>query len=310
MRHSLPLLIVLLTTVTACSRGNEQGPPGDGTASNAAEAMDAPVPREIFAPPGRASRESGPDIGPDVAPGVAFTYRYAFRLGPDRVAEAQQAHQRLCERYGLDRCRITGMDYRAANADDIEAMLSLSLDPRIAGQFGRESVQAVIDADGTLADSQISGTDAVAQIDTTDRGRSELGARLAEIEARLRRVPENDKGELERQLESEAATLRQQIRALGEQRRGQQASLAMTPMLLRYGSGDLAPGPAPSPTLREALSETGDDFADSLTFLLVVLVRLSPWLAGAALIWAAIRYLRRRFAPRPPADPAEMALGI
>src|SRR5687767_16038880 len=109
---------------------------------------------EMRAPRGRASREAGPDIGPDAAPGVAFNYRYSFRLAAERVAEAQQEHQRLCERYGVNRCRITGMTYRAASEDDVEAMLALRLDPAIAGQLGREGVQAVLNADGALTDSE------------------------------------------------------------------------------------------------------------------------------------------------------------
>src|SRR5688572_32403970 len=117
--------------------------------------MNDSAPDEMRAPRGRASREAGPDIGPDSAPGVAFDYRYSFRLEADRVAEAQQEHQRLCERYTVNRCRITGMVYRAASEDDVEAMLSFRVDPAIAGQFGREGGQAVLGADGEMTDSGI-----------------------------------------------------------------------------------------------------------------------------------------------------------
>ena len=111
-------------------------------------------------------------------------------------------------------------------------------------------------------------------------------------------------------LESEAEALRQQIRALRGTREGQQQALATTPMTFRYGSGDLAPGPAQPTTLREALSDSGDDFMASLTFLLVVLVRLAPWMVGALLAWALVRYVRRRLAGRPLPESAEPALGI
>ena len=171
MRRSLPLLIVLLTSVAACSRANDSGSSDRGSESVAvANAVsDAAVPDEISGT--RANRATGPDIRPENAPGVAFNYRYAFRLEADRVAEAQQEHQRLCERYGVARCRITGMTYRAANVEDVEAMLSLRLDPAIAGQFGRESVQAVLNADGALTDSEISGTDVGTQLQSS-AGRS------------------------------------------------------------------------------------------------------------------------------------------
>jgi hypothetical protein len=308
VRRSLPLLILLLTSVTACSQANDSTPSGsDGESVTVANAAaDSALPTELSAPPSRASRETGPDIRPDNAPGVAFNYRYAFRLESERVAEAQQEHQRLCERYGVSRCRITGMTYRAANAEDVEAMLALRVDPAIAGQFGRESVQAVLNADGALADSEISGTDVGSQLQSSGRSLAELTARLNELEARIRRAGNADKG----MLEAEAESLRQQISALRSTREGQHQALTTTPMVFRYGSGDLAPGPAQPTTLREALADTGDDFLASLTFLLVVLVRLLPWFTAALLIWGVLRFVRRRFGAPPAPEPAEPALGI
>ena len=308
MRPSLPILIVLLTTVAACSQEVDETPPttdrtGAESVANDTATSDI-APGELPSPQGQSSRESGPDIRPSDAPGVAFSYRYAFRLAAERVAEAQQQHQRLCERYGVSRCRIAGMTYRQANEDDVEAMLALRVDPAIAGQFGRESVQAVLAADGTLTDSEITGTDVSGDIQSAGRTIAELTARLEQIEARLRTARPADKG----QLEYEAAGLRQQIRDLRSQREGQQRSLATTPILLRYGSGDLAPGPAPAPSLGEALSDTGDDFAYSATMLLVILVRLLPWAVAALLIWGLVSFLRRRLSPRPAE--AEPALGI
>ena len=308
MRRSLPLLVLLLTTVAACSRSNDSDPSDrSGTSTTTAnEAADAALPPDFAPPPTRPSREAGPDIGPANAPGVAFSYRYGFRLDAERVAEAQQEHQRLCERYGLARCRIAGMSFRAANAEDVEAMLALRVDPAIAGQIGRESVQAVLNADGELTDSEISGADVGSQLQSSGRTLAELTAQLNEVEARLRRAGNADKGVLE----AEAASLRQQISDLRGTREGQRQQLAMTPILLRYGSGDLAPGPARPPTLREALADTGDDFLGSLTFLLIVLVRLLPWATAALLIWGAVRFVRRRFGGRPTPEPAEPALGI
>ena len=298
MRLKMPLLVLLLTTATACGQIAEDAPPPDGTSadsvSNSAEAADAAA--EMRAPTSRASRESGPNIRRENAPGVAFNYRYSFRLEAERVAEAQQEHQRICENYTLDRCRITAMSYRAANEEDVEATLALQVDPAIAGRFGRESVQAVLNADGALTDSEITGTEVGTEIQSSGRTLAELGARLEQIEARLRTARPADKG----QLEYEAEALRQQIRDLRGRREGQQRSLARTPMLFRYGSGNLAPGPAPAPSLREALGDTGDDLLYSLTILLVVLVRLLPWGVAALLVWGMVRYLRRRFRQVPP----------
>ena len=305
MRRSLPILIVLLASVAACGDiADQNAPPTDtGTsdvAANATEAADT-GPAEMTVAPRQPTREAGPEIRPESAPGVAFNYRYSFRLAADRVAEAQQEHQRLCERFGVNRCRVTAMVYRAANADDVEAMLALRVDPAIAGQLGRESVQAVTNAEGRLADSEITGTDVGSNIEAADRSLAQLTARLAELEARIRTANVSDKG----QLEYEAEALRQQIRDLRNTREGQQRSLATTPMLFRYGSGDLAPGPAPEPSLRDALGETGDDFVYSLTMLLIVFVRLLPWAVAALLIWGVFRQLRRRFGLKVPPAASE-----
>jgi hypothetical protein len=286
-------MLVLLASVSACGSGISDNPTPSGdsaqdvTANSAEMSSDESV-EPAIAP--RASRESGPFIPPDIAPGVAFAYRYAFRLAADRVAEAQQEHQRICEGYGGARCRITGMSYRAQNEDDVAATLSLRVDPALAGRFGRESVRAVLDADGTLASSQIDGAQVGDQVARSGRSLAEATARLQEIETRLRTAPQRDKG----QLEYEAQTLREQIRALRDTREGQQQSLATTPIQLTYGSGDLAPGPQPAPTLSEALSESGDDLMYSATILLVILIRLLPWGIVGGLIWLLVRFLRRR----------------
>jgi len=299
VHRSIPLLALLLTTVAACSQVPDDGSPtanaGAGDLSMDANASGDAPPAEIARFPGRATREAGPEVGPDSAPGVAFAYRYAFRLDAERVAEAQQEHQRLCERYTVNRCRITGMTYRAANDRDVEAMLSFRVDPAIAGQFGRESVQAVASADGALTDSEISGTDVGSALEASGRTLAELTARLEVLEARLRAAGETDKGALE----YEAQALRQQIHDLRTTREGEQRSLATTPMLFRYGSGNLAPGPAGPPSLREAARDTGNDFLYSLNLLLVVLVRLLPWGVAGLLAWGVIRALRRRFTARP-----------
>jgi hypothetical protein len=288
------LVLLLATAAAACSQEQAFAPDSEAVSNAASEDME--LTPEAETPQGRASREAGPDIGPRTAPGVAFNYRYAFRLDAARVAEVQQEHQRLCERYTVNRCRITGMTYRAVNEDDVEAMLSFRVDPSIAGQFGRESVQAVTTAEGMLTDSEISGTEVGSAIQSAGRDLAALEAELARIEARIRdpRVP--DKGELEYQ----AQMLRQQIRDLRGRRDTQQQSLATTPMQFRYGSGALAPGFDQPPSLADALEDTGDDFLYSLTVLLVVLVRLLPWAVAGLLVWGVVRYVRRRWLPKPP----------
>jgi hypothetical protein len=304
VRRSLPFFVLLLAT-TACNRVAPDGGPAAPTAAddevaNGTAGSDLPIPPEIAAPHGRVTRESGPEVGPGTAPGVAFNYRYSFRLEAARVAEAQQEHQRICERYTVARCRIIGMTYRAANADDVEAMLAFRVDPRIAGQFGRESVQAVTAADGTLTDSEINGAEVGGAIEEAGRTIVQLEADLARIEAQLRSAGPGDKPELELQ----AQQLRQQIEQQRAGRDTQLQSLTTTPILFRYGSGNLAPGPAQATTLKQAFGDTGGDLLRSATLLLVVLVRLFPWALAALLLWGLFAFARRRWSAKPPAETA------
>ncbi len=305
MRRSLPLLALLLATAAACGRVEDNGATAPGGApadqtTNATEAADSEslsaIPPELPAPRARPSRETGPDLDPAAAPGVAFDYSYAFRLEADRVAEAQQEHQRLCARYG-PRCRITGMDYRAANEDDVEAMLSFLVDPEIAGQFGRESVRAVDAAGGELAGSEISGIEIGTAIKANTGNIEALEAELERVEARLAR-PRLRWRERER-LDEERRGLRQQIAELRSTTAAQERQLATVPMLFRYGSGAFAPGPAPRASVGEAAERAADTFLGGLNMLLIVFVTLSPWLLTALLIWGAIRFARRRLV-RPP----------
>jgi len=300
VRRSLPFLVLLLATAAACGQVEDSPStaPGNALADQAANASEtaadsdlSAIPPELTAPRGRADRQTGPDLDPQAAPGVAFDYRYSFRLEADRVAEMQQEHQQLCGRYG-PRCRITGMDYRAANEDDVEAMLSFLVDPAIAGQFGRESVRAVTAADGELTESEVNGTEIGTSLKANTGNLEELQAELERIEARL--ASRNLRWRERERLDDQRESLRQQIAALRSTTGEQERQLATTPILFRYGSGDLAPGPARQATVSEAFERSTDNFLGGLNILLVIFVTLSPWLLTGLAIWALVRFLRRR----------------
>ena len=306
MRRSIPFLVLLLAT-TSCSRGPDRSgsAPSDQMSNAAAEST-----ADMAAPPGmgaegRASREAGPNVGPTAAPGVAFNYRYAFRLAAPRISEVQERHAQMCERLTVARCRITGMHYRVVNESDIEAMLAFKLDPAAARHFGREAIGVVVQHEGMLTESEISGVDVGTSIRAAGRSLAELEAELARIEARLRQGVSASERE---RLDYEAQQLRAQIRAVRESRDTQQESLATTPMVFRYGSGDLVPGFAPRPTLRQALDDAGQSFLDGVYILLRIVIALLPWALTLGLIAWIVALVRRRWFPKktPPAPtPAE-----
>lgn len=289
MRRTLPFLVLLLAT-TACGGRTDSS---DGASNASSSEASAPVESgDVALPTDSSSRAAGPDIGPAVAPDVAFAYRYGFRLAADRIATVQGQHQQICERLTLARCRITGMTYRAENEEDVEATLAFAVDPAVAGAFGREAVAQVNAADGTVAESNITGEDAGSPLRANQRQRGDLEAELARLETRLRGL---DPAAAEKTgLEARAAQLRDQLRALREAGNSQQEALATTPIVFRYGAGRYAPGPAPAPTLGETVQASGEGALAGLLVLLRILIVLAPWTIAGLLGWWGVRVLRRR----------------
>jgi len=176
MRPALPLMILLLAT-TSCGKPAEQGSPPPRTEFEADEAPASPA-----AERSRTDAATGPGISPTAAPGVAFNYNYSYALAWQRVAEMQERHAAMCEELTVARCRITGMHYRVLGPEDIEARLELKLDPAVARAFGRRASEAVLQADGMVTETEISGVDAGGQIRqaNTDISRLQASDRLAQ----------------------------------------------------------------------------------------------------------------------------------
>jgi len=302
MRRSLPLIALLLAT--ACSRESEE------TRTTSQDLKTYSV--EEAAPPSVASTDaagSPPAIGPSAAPGVAFNYRYAFRLPGERISAVQEQHAAACEKLGLDRCRITGMRYRLLGEEDVEAMLAFKLDPAIARQFGKNGIEAVARADGMLVDSEISGEDAGADIDRATRSVAQFQEDLDRIEGQLARGGLRSAERAE--LQAQADRLRESIRAARANREERRESLAKTPMVFNYGSGDVAPGFDDRAPVMAALEEAWDNVVAGFATLLLVFLSLLPWaIVLVFLLWLVRRYgaaIRRFFNPVAPVQRVEPA---
>lgn len=292
MRHSLPLIALLLVAGCGQAERDRQGQE-DLKTYDAVESADMSAPSPASPSVVNASAGAGPDVGPTAAPGVAFNYRYAFRLAAPRIAEVQEQHAQLCERLTVARCRITGMLYRVVNDRDIEAALAFKLDPSIARHFGRGAVEAVVRAEGMLTESEITGTDVGGAIQAAGRNIAELNDELRRIEAQLaRRGLSSDE---RARLEYDARQLRESIRANRTGREQNQESLATTPMVFRYGSGELVPGFDTRPSYGRALERARDNFLDGVAILFVILVTALPWALVLLAIWWVARVGRRRW---------------
>ena len=292
----------LIAIAAACSPGEERQSSEDLQTFDASEsaspqgsdmALDSPPP-----PPGvesRQDRTAGPNVSPTAAPGVAFNYRYAFRLPAARVDQVQEQHARTCEQLGIARCRITGMKYRVDRDGDIEGMLAFKLEPSLARRFGRSALDSVLQAEGMLVDAEISGTDVGSSIRAATRNIAEMTEELNRIETRLaqRNVPAAERT----RLEYEAQQLRQSIRASRTNREDNEESLATTPMVFHYGSGELAPGFDGDRSFAKVAERARDNFLDGLIVLFVVVVTLLPWLLLGGLAWWIVRRVRRHVWP-------------
>ncbi|SOB87238.1 hypothetical protein SAMN06297144_2365 [Sphingomonas guangdongensis] len=236
------------------------------------------------------AREGGPGVEVTAAPGVAFSYHYAFRLPAARIAAAQEAHAQACERLGVTRCRITGMRYSVVNEERIDASLAFKLAPALARSFGRAGIAAIERADGMLAAAEITGTDVGSGIARDEAGQRAAAGERARIERDLARPGLTG---------AERAELLRQRAALDDQVRGTAAavaegrdSLASTPMLFDYATGEAIRGVGPRSTIARAVAT----FMESAEWTFATLLWLLATLGPPLLLLAVLALLWRRFA--------------
>ena len=295
------LVVSLLLATAACGRQSSERSSQDLKSYDVQSAPASPVAEQASDSDSSAARMAPPAIAPTAAPGVAFNYRYAFRLAGERIGAVQEEHALACEKLGITRCRITGMRYRLAGDDDIEAMLAFKLDPVLARAFGKEGIAAVTRAEGMLVDAEISGEDVGSKISAARRTEAELDEELKRVVAELARP--GLRGAERAELQIRVQQLRDQIRATRTTRGEQQESLATTPMVFNYGSGELVPGFDGRPRLRQALDDALGNFLGGLAWIFVALVTLLPWaLVAGLLAWAGRRLARRFMPPAPPPE--------
>ena len=272
--------------LAACSQKAENSP-----------ANDAPVTTDI-SDRSSSGQPDAPAIGVTAAPGVAFAYDYAFRLPSDAIAKTQEVHAQACEKLGVARCRITGMRYRLLGENNIEAMLAFKLDPAIARGFGKDAVAAVDAAKGKLVDAAVSGTDAGAEIRRLDVQRGRTEATIARIDAQL--TDPRSKGSEREELQRQRDALTQTVAAAKDDTGAQQASLATTPMVFRYGSGAAVRGFDPSAPLTSAADTAIGSVQFTLAFVLGAVALFGPpgvLVLVAVLIWRRFRPARMAAMP-------------
>lgn len=282
----LTLVLPLFALVSGCGQKSENHQSRDvavtGVATQDLKSFEA---SEAAA----GASAAGPNIGVSSAPGIAFNYRYAFRLPNAKIASVQEQHAQMCEKLGINRCRITGLRYQLVDEDEVSAMLAFKLDPALARQFGKDGVAGVVAAEGMVVDSEISGVDAGSDIKAADKAIAQFQDELNRIEARLAQKLSNEE---RLRLTDEAATLRGEMRSTKDGRATSKESLATTPMEFNYGSGRVIPGFDGASPLSDAWKTAVASFLTMLGFILIATGALLPWLGLGALCW----WLWRTFA--------------
>ncbi|MEZ5743786.1 MAG: DUF4349 domain-containing protein [Sphingomonadaceae bacterium] len=284
-------LAATLALTAACSQeaGHEEGASAEVAADMAPTSAREAVEME-------AAGESAPGLTTTAAPGVAFAYQYAFSLPGDAISDVQHRHAAACEELGAEQCQITGLDYRQDGPDSVTARLDFLVAPGIANRFGKDALDEVKNADGTLEDATVSGENVGGQIENSQVRSAGLEAELARIEKRLTMpgLSSQEKESLAFRAEELRRDLQhqQQVRAEGETR------LATVPMNFTYSSHGLFA--ASDNPLGKAASSSLDSMESMLAVVLTLLGIALPWFLLAGLLFLAWKGLRRTLRPAAP----------
>ena len=298
----IPALLAV-TALTACS----QEPRRESKDLAVYDVRDGSADTTETSEMSTSSATRSPDISPTAAPGVAFNYNYAFRLENNRIAPVQEAHARMCETLGVDRCRITGMRYRLLGENNIEAALDFKLAPELARGFGQRGIAGVEQAGGRLVDAEITGTDAGAVITSAGTERARAADELRRLDEAIARARN---GTERAELQAQRAEIARRIEAAQATTAQARDSLAQTPVNFLYESGPAVRGFDTSAPITSALdTAVGSAQATFAVLLGIIAIFGPPALAIGLALWLffqARAWWRRR---RPAAAPVQAGTG-
>lgn len=279
-----------------------EGPPNAPSAS-AAPALEMPMPAAyVPAPPdGEATGSTVPEPNPiEVSvPRLANTYGLGFRLAGDRIAPAQDAHRKLCQRMGPARCQLLALDRGAAEDTQTRARLKVRVATVEAERLSDQLIAQVAQAGGRAIATRVMAADVskdIVDAEARIRQRELLVSRLTDI-LRTRNGKVAELVEAERSVAQAQEELDQAKGRLTELR----GRVAMADMEITYEAA------AAQPTRRETRGKLSDAIAGSgavfvavLRGLLMMLIYLAPWLAtGVPATLALLHFRRSRTAPTP-----------
>lgn len=231
-----------------------------------------------------------PQIAVTRVPGVSLTYRYGFRLPPERLASVQEMHAAQCEALTPARCRITGMSYQVGRDRTINGSLAMKLAPDVARDFGKKGVATVTGQGGMLTEANIDSEESGAVVDAANRDDRMSTDEAARIQQQLARpsLPATERTQLQARL----AELSDQRRQTATLRGDAQLKLASTPMIFLYASGQVDPGLNDGPLLG-AMKDGWANVVAGVAVILMLAITFIPWALAAAALAAAWLGVRR-----------------
>lgn len=221
---------------------------------------------------------SGDGVEGFVSSAKGFDYRYAYRLPGDKLKSVLQSNADACDRIGAARCRILAMRYRVSDSNQINAVLTLKIDPAIASDYGEAVNKSVTGVYGVLVDTQVTGAD------------STNAARSLEVINRLRDQLKSAQGQLATDpgAKARADKLQSALDTITDVESTQGQSLASAPMLITYTSSNALTGLGSADA---NFHTAGTSLENSVARLLVVLAAVGPWLLALLVLIIVLRWI-------------------
>jgi hypothetical protein len=272
----------------------------------------AMMPSALTPPPPEERLPGGGDTGDTEAirpiavgvPKLAYAYKLGFRLANTLLAEAQEAHVRLCEDMGPARCHVLAMARGAVEDSQTPASLKLRVAASEARNFSAQAVKLVSQAGGRAIATSLSAEDvskAIVDAEARIKQRELLVSRLTEI-LRTRSGKVAELVEAERSVAQAQEELDQTRGWLTELR----ARVAMSDFEIAYEAVAPAASPVtPGNRMLDALQGSFAGVVATLQALIVLAIYLLPWVV----ILVPLGLFVRRRLRRAEAMPVEPEVG-
>jgi hypothetical protein len=232
-------------------------------------------------------------------PKIAYVYEFGFRLSADTIPELQRQHADLCEKQGLQFCRILDMRQSGSEGDYASGSLALAVAAPRARAFGSELTKLAGEAGGKEVSSAISGEDLSKQLVDTEarlRARTVLRDRLMEVLA-------SRKGTVAELVEAErgVAQVNEEIDQARSWLAEMQGRVDFSRINIDYSSGSPSGGGFIAP-IRGAIGSIGTILGTVFAAVIIALTILVPFGLIGWGFWSLFRRVRPRKTPPETAE--------